>query len=73
MTAQLREGMTVVHLGGRSGGSSSNRGKLMRLEEKLGKVDGFSGVRWRVSRNDIKMQGGGFVDHANEEYLLPVR
>lgn len=72
---KLRKGRMVVHLGGRAGAASRNRGKLMRLEEELGRVEGFTGHRWRVSRNDIHVYGyaARCIDHVNADYLLLVR
>lgn len=61
----------VVHLGGKLGTASKNRGKVLTILEGPLKIAGFSGDRYIVDKPVYKHSSDkATMYHANSAYLL---
>ena len=71
--AEFKQGDKVVHLGGRAGLASRNRGKVLTIVDGPYLIVGFTGVRYIVDAPVHLYQSKSKVYHANAAHLLQLR
>jgi hypothetical protein len=72
--AEFKRGDKVVHLGGKSGLNSRNRGQVMTIIDGPYSLKGWAGVRYIVDVGVYLEDAGETVHyHANAAHLLHLR
>ena len=71
--AEFKQGDKVVHLGGRAGLASRNRGKVLTIVDGPYRISGFTGLRYIVDVPVYLHEDSTQVYHANAANLLKLR